>query len=145
LQLLDDPATILWCTFYPATAGYKPITVPIQGKMTSSGKRPFPSIGSTSSTNENPDAQSMYGPSDDYRYGFSPDGTYWEIFNNGICTNEPTLVASVGTLMVTSFDPNSVLYKAQVAAHDALVHNDPTKATQILNAAIEQMNAQGGN
>lgn len=132
LQRLDDPTTILWCTYYPPTPGYQPITFAIQGKLTSSGKRPFEQF---SGSGEKVDAQGMYGTSTEYRYGFSPDGTYWEVYSDGICTDQPTLVMQ-GTIMITSVDPNSCLALAEVQARDALKTGDAKKASEILNAAI---------
>ncbi len=40
-QIADDPTTILWCTSAFPVTGAPLFTVPIVGKLTSGGKRPY--------------------------------------------------------------------------------------------------------
>lgn len=99
LRIADSPATLIWCSVYPTNPNVKPFTVPIAGKLTSSGKRPEPTsqsyVGSeaTRYNPELPDAQGMYGSSDEYRYGFDPAGNYHDFYGLEVyCTTVPTVI-----------------------------------------------------
>lgn len=140
LQISDDPSLIVWCTAFPPTPGVKPITVPIQGKLTSGGKRPFPQMNGSS---ENPDAQGMYGTSGDYRYGFGPSGRfeYYDLYGMpSVCMTQPTLWQTQLTVFVQEKDP--VLMLASQQAHDALARGDTAAAQKIIEDAIKKI--QGG-
>jgi hypothetical protein len=96
-RISDNPTTIVWCTMFPPTPGVRPITVPIVGKLTSGGKRPFAS---------DPGPDGMYGSSGEYRYGFTPDGNMADIFNMAsLCTTEPTVWQRNSTEIVVTIDP----------------------------------------
>lgn len=96
-RISDNPTTIVWCTMFPPTPGVRPITVPIVGKLTSGGKRPFAS---------DPGPDGMYGSSGEYRYGFTPDGNMADIFNMAtLCTTEPTVWQRNSTDIVVTIDP----------------------------------------
>lgn len=133
-KLADDPTTILWCTSAFPVTGAPLFTVPVIGKLTSGGKRPYPS----------PDAigpDGMYGPSVEYRYGFTPEGVYVDFTNIAtFCTTQPTIWQKESTTLVLNTDPG--LSKAQADARAALAAGDPAKAQQILEDAIK---AAGGN
>ena len=139
LEVADDPNTILWCTYFPPTAGLKPITVPIMGKLTSGGKRPFPEY---SQSYENPDAQSMYGSSGDYRYGFGPGGKneYYDFYQNTMCTTVPLVYQAQLTVIVSAKDPT--LMAASEQAKQLLAQGDAVGAQAVLDQAIRQI--QGG-
>lgn len=140
LHMSDDPAQIVWCTMFPPTPGVKPFTVPITGKLTSGGKRPFPQMNGTT---EDPDAQGMYGSSGEYRYGFGPTGMqeYYDSYQMPtFCTTQPLVWQAELTVIVQ--EKNGILQDASVRAHDALVKGDTAGAAQILNDAIKQL--QGG-
>ena len=121
----DDPTTILWCTAFPA--GYKPFTVPIVGKTTSGGKRPF---------GDDPGPDGMYGKGTDYDYGFGPTDTYaeWRGMFPQFCTDAPMIFQREQTNLVMSTDPK--LMAAQNAARAALKANKPEEALKILAEAI---------
>lgn len=140
LQVADDPNTILWCTYFPPTAGLKPITVPIMGKLTSGGKRPFPEF---SQSYENPDAQSMYGSSGDYRFGFGPSGMneYYDFYQNTMCTTIPLVYQAQLTVIVSAKDPT--LTAASEQARQLLAQGDSIGAQAVLDQAINQLQ-QGG-
>ena len=138
LAIADDPTTILWCTYYPTTVGSAPITFSIVGKMTSSGKRPFPMSTCQEYSCENPDAQGMYGTSDAYVYGFGPAGEYMEVHDWGFCTNLPTTYQAT-TIMFQGTDP--ALQEATTKARQLLASGDAAGAQAILDAAIK---ASGG-
>ena len=70
-EISDDPSLIVWCTFFPTNPNSPMITVPIMGKLTSGGKRPFSGDGDLY-----PAADGMYGSSGEYRYGFGPSGKF---------------------------------------------------------------------
>lgn len=140
LQISDIPSLILWCTVFPPTPGVKPFTVPIQGKLTSGGKRPFPQKNDTS---ENPDAQGMYGTSGDYRYGFGPSGMfeYYDLYGMPTaCMTQPTVWQAQLTVLVQEKDP--VLMQASQQARDAIARGDSAAAQKIIEDAIKKI--QGG-
>jgi hypothetical protein len=135
--IADDPTTILWCTAaFPGT-GLPMFTVPIVGKLTSSGKRPY--AQSTTSDTLGPDG--MYGTSVEYRYGFTPAGVYVDF--TGLptyCSTEPSTWQKDSTKIVLGTDP--ALLAAQKAAQAALAKGDTAGANKILQDAIL---AAGGN
>lgn len=94
-RVADNPATILWCTFFPPTVGQEVFTTPITGKLTSGNKRPFPTEWRDNNANgyfaEKPGADAMFGSSGDYRYGFDPTRTVYQDFTDlgSYCTTEP--------------------------------------------------------
>lgn len=96
-KIADDPTTILWCTgAFPIPAS--PLfTVPILGKLTSSGKRPFP---------DDPGPDGMYGSSSPYQYGFTPGGVYVEFSSSmsTFCTTEPTVWQRQNTTITVAPD-----------------------------------------
>ncbi len=137
LEMSDDPSTILWCTIFPVTPGVKPMTLPITGKLTSSGKRPF-SGDSTLQV----DDQAMYGSSTEYRYGFGPTGKaeYYDITGmDTLCTTQPLVWQSQLTVLIQSKD--NTLLAASQQAHDLLVQGRGAEAQAVLDAAMAQ--AQG--
>lgn len=96
-RMSDDPSTIVWCTAAFPQPGAPLITVPIVGKLTSGGKRPFP---------DDPGPDGMYGSSGDYRYGFTPGGNMVDF--TGIatfCSTEPTVWQRENTTIVVQQDP----------------------------------------
>lgn len=112
-EVSDDPTTILWCTFFPPMQNVKPITVAIVGKLTSSGKRPFPaSVSKTATTDAysyypelaGPDA--MYGSSSEYRFGKTTAGTYIDFTSMpSVCSTTPSVYATQNTTIVAAVDP----------------------------------------
>lgn len=139
LEMTDDPSMILWCTIFPTTPGVKPMTLPIMGKLTSSGKRPF-SGDSTLQV----DDQAMYGSSDPYRYGFGPTGKaeYYDISASMdmLCTSQPLVWQSQLTILVQSKD-NTLLIASQ-QARDLIAAGRGEEAQAVLDAAMQA--AQGG-
>jgi len=135
LQLEDDPATILWCTFsWPGSGGAQQlVTVPIAGKLTSSSKRPTPTADSNG--NENADGTGMYGPSVQYRYGFDPTRTIIYEFTDlpSFCTNEPLVWQKNQTNIVSETD--ATLNSLTRAAEQALRSGDAQKALALLKRA----------
>lgn len=138
LEIADDPSLILWCTFFPQNPSSPMITVPIMGKLTSGGKRPF-----SGDTDLNPASDGMYGSSGEYRYGFGPSGKfeYYDFYGvETFCTTVPLTFQREKTIIVMEKDP--ILTAAGQQAQQALQAGDPNLANQILLDAIRQV--QGG-
>lgn len=139
LKIADDPTTILWCTSAFPVTGAPLITIPIVGKLTSGGKRPFPSnnltaVGNSNST-ENPDGQGFFGSSGDYRYGFTPEAAYTDFYNLAtFCTTAPMIWQKEKTTIALSVDPG--LVAATKTAQAQLKAGDPTAANSTLKGAI---------
>ena len=142
LEIADDPSLILWCTFFPTNPNAPIITVPIMGKLTSGGKRPFPSVDCPEGC-ENPGADGMYGSSGDYRYGFGPGGKheYYDFYGTEtFCTTMPLVYQREETIIVMEKDPT--LMEASDQAKAALEAGNSEEAEKILIEAIQQV--QGG-
>jgi len=140
-EIADDPSLILWCTFFPQNPNSPMITVPIMGKLTSGGKRPFRQYDSAGY--EQPGADAMYGSSGEYRYGFGPSGKfeYYDFYGvETFCTTVPLTFQREKTIIVMEKDP--ILTVAGQQAQQALQGGDPNLANQILLDAINQV--QGG-
>lgn len=122
----DNPNEIVWCTAaFPGT-NLPLFTVPVVGKLTSGGKRPFP-------TEPGPDG--MYGSSGDYRYGFSPSGNMVDFYGiPTFCTDQPTIWQRESTKIVMASDPE--LMAAQKQASELLAQGKQAEAYAVLNAAI---------
>lgn len=112
-QIADDPTTILWCTGAFPIPSSPLFTVPILGKLTSGSKRPYSTsqvinLGTTGDrySPEIPGADGMYGPSDAYRYGFTPGGVYVEFSGSMevFCTTQPTVWQRQNTAIVVTTD-----------------------------------------
>lgn len=150
-EISDDPTTILWCTAAFPIPSSPMFTVPIVGKLTSAGKRPYPTSrayaeNSSSTTNSlevaGPDG--MYGQSGGYRYGFTPTGQYADFYGLAtFCTTEPMVWQRTDTKLVMEVDPT--LAAAQAKARELLrkASQDPmnkadyeNQARQILQNAI---------
>lgn len=148
-EIADDPATILWCTFFPpglsgvtdGTTPGQPFTVPIAGKLTSSNKRPYDATAYSDRGNytftehEVPGPDHMYGSSSEYRYGFGPNGkSDYQDFTlfASYCTTQPKVwQANTPIITATSVTLNSI----SKAATAALKSGDAAKATEILSQA----------
>jgi hypothetical protein len=142
----DDPTTILWCTFVFPMANIDPITVPIIGKLTSGGKRPFPTeqvqygTGNSTYNPELPGSDGMFGSSGEYRYGFGPGGRneYYDFYNlSSFCTTMPTVFQTNETTIM--FETDAEFVAATAAAQQALQSGNPELARDILQEVI------GGN
>lgn len=141
LKLADDPATILWCTFFPPTVGQEPITVPIAGKLTSSAKRPYRSTQYVDAGNyswyaeERAGPDAMFGSSSEYRYGFDPTRAIYTDFTDlaSICTTAPTVYQRNKTHVMIETDPT--LNSLTKAAEAALKAGDAKAALKILQGA----------
>lgn len=130
-RMSDDPSTIIWCTSAYPFPGTPLFTVPVVGKLTSGGKRPFPV------TEGQPGPDGMYGSSGEYRYGFTPAGTMVDFYGiSTFCTTEPTVWQRENTTVVMTIDPT--LSRAQAQASAALRRGDNAGAARILSAAIGQ-------
>ena len=127
-KIADDPNTILWCTFAFPMPSSPLVTVPVVGKLTSGGKRPF-------DTEPGPDG--MYGSSGEYRYGFGPDGVYSDFYDLATyCTNKPMIWQREKTDIVMGTD--LPLLAAQQKAQEALKNGNKQQAEQILAEAIKK-------
>ena len=140
-RLADDPTTVLWCTAFPPIIGAKPFTVPVVGKLTSGGKRPY----QTNNNQAGPDA--MYGHSGEYRFGFTPAGFYADYYNLPLyCTDEPTIWQSQNTIIAMQPDPKLLAAhkEARKILREGLINkNQFTKeaageAYKVLSEAIEK-------
>jgi hypothetical protein len=140
MKISDDPTTILWCTSAFPIPSSPLFTIPVVGKLTSATKRPYP----TSTTNttagtqyspELPGPDGMYGPSTDYRYGFTPAGVYVDFYNlQTYCTTEPSIWQRQATKIVLGTDDK--LFQAQQKARQLLAAGDKAGAEKVLEAAI---------
>lgn len=143
-ELVNDPNTILWCTFSLENPSSPLVTIPVQGKLTSSGKRPFRQY----SVNEDelatpPGSDGMFGSSGEYRYGFGPGGIaeYYELDGlASFCTTQPTVWHRQETKIVLEVD--QVLNKATIDAEKALREGDATTARSLLEKAIKTQQKQ---
>lgn len=125
-QIADDPTTIMWCTSAFPIPSSPLFTVPIVGKVTSSGKRAF-------DTDPGPDG--MWGSSSEYDYGFTPTDNLAEWHKmSQFCTNQPTVWQREHTVVTIQIDP--ALMAAHTAAREALKNNKPKEAMEILSNAI---------
>lgn len=128
-KIADDPTTILWCTSAFPIPSSPLFTVPIVGKITSGGKRPFLN---------DPGPDGMYGPSGEYRYGFTPSGMYSDWHNmSAFCTTEPMIWQREQTVIVMQEDP--VLMAAQEKAREFLKSGEADKANAVLEEAIKSL------
>ena len=126
-RISDDPSAIIWCTSSFGTTGSL-FTVPVVGKLTSGGKRPYPKTG-------NPGPDGMYGSSGQYRFGFTPGGVYADWYNMSVfCTTMPMQWQREQTTIILGTDKE--LMKAQGDARAAIRAGDPERASQILRDAV---------
>lgn len=133
IQLADDPTTILWCTFFPYTAGQEPFTVPIVGKLTSSHKRPY--------QDGDLQADRMFGDSSEYRFGFTPAGFYIDFTTlDSYCTNQPTTWQRNKTTLVMS--PDKEFMDLQKKAKDALEAGNSDEALRLLESLQWEIGGQ---
>lgn len=121
--LADNPATLIWCTAFPANPNAKAFTVPIVGKLTSGNKRPYATTyaysggNGTGYTPELPGNDGMYGTSGEYRYGFDPNGNYEDFYNmETFCTNVPNLMQQQTTIIAIKPGSNASALDAQIEA-----------------------------
>ncbi|MCR4312597.1 MAG: hypothetical protein NUV56_04935 [Candidatus Uhrbacteria bacterium] len=129
-KIADDPTTILWCTSAFPIPSSPLFTVPVIGKLTSGGKRPFQ--GDSDGTM---DPNGMYGSSGDYRYGFTPAGQYADWYGIAtFCTTEPMIWQRQNTEMVMATDPK--LMAAHEEARRLLAANKPEEASAVIEKAI---------
>lgn len=144
-EISDDPTTILWCTSSFNTPNSPLFTVPIVGKLTSGSKRPYSTSQvmntyeySSTYSPELPGPDGMYGPSEDYRYGFSPTGVYSEFYNlPTYCTTEPKVWQTQTTKIVLASDPS--LLAAQEQAQALIKAGKGAEAEHVLETAIGQV------
>lgn len=139
-KLEDDPTTIMWCTFsWPGTGGAQQLnTVPIAGKLTSSGKRPYRTTntadnGAVGTERAGPDA--MFGSSVEYRYGPDPTLTTLYEFTGlpSFCTNKPTVWQQNKTNVM--IQTSATLSSLSDAASAALQQGNEKEALRILKKA----------
>ncbi len=138
-QIADDPTAILWCTSAFPIPSSPLFTVPIVGKITSGGKRPYATEyrngNATSYYPELPGPDGMYGSSGEYRYGFTPGGIYADWYGMPtFCTTEPMVWQRESTTIVMQTDP--LFSEAHSRAREALKAGKPDEARRILEEAI---------
>ncbi len=139
-EMSDNPSTILWCTFFPAT--HEKITVPIVGKFTDSGKTPFPtkfelvrSKGNDIAPAELADPFAMYGVASEFQYGFDPSGNFTSFSQSipSMCSSVPRVFQSLEAHIVIEVD--ATLQGITERAQAALEAGDDAGAIAILNEA----------
>lgn len=141
-QIADDPTMILWCTSAFSTPGAPLFTVPVVGKVTSGGKRPYSERRRAGDStyyylDEVPGPDGMYGHSGEYRYGFTPGGVYSDWYGiETFCTTEPMIWQKERTEIVMGTDPT--LLAAQQQAQERLRAGDTEGANRALEQAIMQ-------
>lgn len=153
-KIADDPTTILWCTSAFPIPSSPLFTVPVLGKLTSGSKRPYPTSTAAGGNNgagyyspEIPGPDGMYGASDPYRYGFTPEGAYVEWANmSTYCSNQPTVWQRDNTSVSLAIDPTLALAQKQAQAllaagtvNAAGVNSNADEAQAILVAAIAKV------
>ena len=130
-KISDDPTAILWCTSSFGVGGTT-FTVPVVGKLTSGGKRPYPKTGG-------PGPDGMYGSSGEYRFGFTPGGVYADWYNMPVfCTTRPMEWQRKETTIILGTDAE--LLAAQEEARKAIAAGDRAGATKILRDAVMKTN-----
>lgn len=145
-QLADDPTAILWCTSAFPVPSSPLFTVPIVGKLTSGGKRPYAtevreSGGAYTYYPELPGPDGMFGSSGEYRYGFTPGGIYADWYGMPtFCTTEPMVWQRESTTIVMQTDP--LFSEAHAKAREALRAGKPEEARKILEDAIGKAAAE---
>jgi hypothetical protein len=138
--IADNPATLIWCTAFPTSPNAKAFTVPIVGKLTSGGKRPYPTSIVRDGYPYNPELagpDGMYGVSGEYRYGFDPAGNYHDFYNlETYCTSVPNVVQREQTTIIVKTSSNLELVDSQVeAALKACRAKDPDPSKPCAEAA----------
>lgn len=137
-ELADDPTTILWCTSSFPIPASPLFTVPMVGKLTSGSKRPFAGDSSTTM-----DSNGMFGPSGEYRFGFTPAGQYADWYNMAtFCTTEPMVWQRQNTQIAMAADPR--LLAAHQEARRLLGDGNAQGATDVLTRAIYEDSSQTG-
>ena len=143
--IAEDETTILWCTFSFDNPGSPLITIPIKGKLTSGGKRPFAKYNYDGLDGEQPGYDGMYGESAPYRYGFGTggQGEYYELSDlDYLCTTVPTVFQKEKTEIV--FRSDRQLQEATIAAQKAIafMRNDKSQSniTECNPAESKEMN-----
>lgn len=145
-NLVENPATIMWCTVAFSNPSLKSVTFPVAHKLTSSSVSFWPSSRDVSDGDDSEDEEftperrsgdAMYhGSPPPYRFGFTPGGRYVDIFNiEQVCTDAPTTWQKQTTNIAITYD--AALGDADAAAQDALSQGDGAKAEQILKDAIK--------
>lgn len=150
-RIADDPTSILWCSFFPF-GDTGPVTFAVVGKLTSGNKRPYPTSRNVTGYSadyspERPGPDGMYGSSGEYRYGFSPDGNYHDLYGvQSYCTTMPMVYRRQPSgLTVSIVEPQ--LARATEQAREALragLNNGEVSqealanADRILNEALTQ-------
>lgn len=144
-ELYDDPAAIQWCSMFPSSSSAPIITIPIAGKLTTSGTSYFSptEVGQYGSNNApinrpNRSVDGLFHGDSFYRYGFTPAGAYVDFSNSSelLCTTaltdfqrQNTYVEGVGN----NGDAKKLdIDSRQKSAEKALKDGDSTKATDIL-------------
>lgn len=146
-ELADDATAILWCTSAFPIPSSPLFTVPIVGKITSGGKRPYATeinmCGSSMSYYpELPGPDGMFGPSGEYRYGFTPGGIYADWYGMPtFCTTEPMVWQRESTTIVMQTDP--LFSEAHKRAREALKAGKEDEARKILEDAIGKAATEG--
>lgn len=142
-QLYANPNTIIWCSEAISDGDAAPIiTVPIKGKLTSSGTTALPATrvkyydGSGEYT---PDRRSLDGMyhynTPPYQYGFTPGGQYWQFAADRVtCTTALSKFQRQSTSITISKDATSDAATSQAEA--ALKRNDPAGAQRALEQGI---------
>jgi hypothetical protein len=143
LEMSDDPTNILWCTLLPF--GHEKVTVPVVGKLTDSGKTPFPTRfqwtgggeGTRFRVAEEADPFAMYGVSTDFLYGFDPIGQFQQVTASVpmYCTTEPKVWQRTESTIVLEGDP--VLSEISERAREALAAGEGQHALDILEEAAQ--------
>lgn len=127
-RIADDPTMILWCTSSFPIPSSPLFTVPVVGKLTSGGKRPFP---------DDPGPDGMYGHSGDYRYGFTPADIYSEWYGMPVfCSAQPSVWQRESTTIVMRDDPT--LLDAHKKAREALKGGNAAEANRLLEEAVNK-------
>lgn len=138
-KVYDDPNSIQWCTAFPSSPSAPIITVPIAGKLTTSGTSYFnpqeAGWNSSGGTYVLPtrSVDGLFHGESHYRYGFSPAGVMFDFSNSMelLCSTGLTEYSRQNTF-VEGVDTSGDMDAKQKKAEAALKAGDGDKAADIL-------------
>lgn len=137
-KVYDDPNSILWCTAFPSSPSAPIITVPIAGKLTTSGTSYFNpqevyTNGSYGVVLPSRSVDGLFHGDSFYRFGFSPAGVMVDFSNSMelMCSTQLTEYSRQNTF-VEGVDTTGNMDAKQKKAEEALKAGDGDKAADIL-------------
>ena len=150
-KLYADPNTIQWCTTTWGNASAPLVTIPVQGKLTSSSVSFFPGsrvqlYGGNDSSEYTPERRSLdsmyHGDPPPYRYGFTPGGDYVDLSGMpALCSTKPLKFQREKTDIALTVDAG--LEAATNAAEADLRSGKPGSRAAAVQKLAEALKAGG--